>query len=413
MIISYLRTNKNASYFIYAFSVLVIAIAVFLPQRSQDVYAQTGCAEPTCPPGYFPFCMRTCDFGWPDGSGCFDNSSCVDCNEIPGGCGEPEPVYSQAYYQNYYQGYYEGYYQSYYQGYYQGYYEGYYQSYYQGYYEGYYEGYYQSYYQGYYEGYYEGYYQSYYQGYYEGGYEGAYEDSYYTGPDLIASYTSPASGSAGGITLTGRVTNQGDTGTGSFTSYFEVQASSTLSWTSPAITLAASANQVVTASRGLGAGSYQVRLCADGAGTITESNEANNCSAWSPLTVTAGAAPDLVASYTSPSSGTEGSITLTGQATNQGTSATGPFASYFEVQGSGTLSGPSAPITLAASASATITASRTFTAAGSPYQVRLCADGYGAVVESNESNNCSSWASLTISPAAGPPSGGTFPTLTL
>jgi hypothetical protein len=111
-------------------------------------------------------------------------------------------------------------------------------------------------------------------------------------PDLTATYLSPTSGTPGSITLTGRATNNGNAASGSFTSYFEVQGDPTLMWTSPAITLAAGAFASVSASRSFVAGTYQVRLCVDGAGTVSESDEGNNCSSpWSTLTVSAPATP--------------------------------------------------------------------------------------------------------------------------
>lgn len=213
----------------------------------------------------------------------------------------------------YFQGFYESYYQGYYEGYYQSYYEGYYQSYY----EGYYQGYYQSYYEGYYQSYYEGYYQSYYEGYYEGTYAPIL-------PDLTGTYLSPSSGTAGTLTLTGRASNGGSSATGPFTSYFEVQGNGTLTWTSPAITLASGASATVTASRTFAAGNYQVRLCVDGGGTVTEGNEANNCSGWSSLAVSAAAPSAPTAGLNSSQSSVPPStpVTLTWNSTNA-TSCTG------------------------------------------------------------------------------------------
>jgi hypothetical protein len=220
----------------------------------------------------------------------------------------------------YFQGFYESYYQGYYEGYYQSYYEGYYQSYYEGYYQGYYQSYYEGYYQSYYEGYYQGYYQSYYEGAYEAYYEGAYAPVL---PDLTGTYLSPSSATAGSVTLQGRATNGGTAAAGSFTSYFEVQGNGTLTWTS-ATTLAAGANATVTANRTFSAGTYQVRVCVDGGGTVSESNESNNCSGWTTLVVAAAgpSAPtaSLSASPTSVPLGNQS--TLTWSSTNA-TSCTG------------------------------------------------------------------------------------------
>ncbi len=179
----------------------------------------------------------------------------------------------------------------------------------QGYYQGYYEGYYQGYYEGYYQGVYvtpysEGYYQGYYapvyaEGYYEGGYgydEGSYAPS---GPDLTGTNTTPASAAAGTVSLTGTVYNGGDTGAGSFYSYFEVQGNGTITWTTPAITLGSGVTAPLSVSRSFTAGNYQVRVCVDGFGDVSESNEGNNCSAWKSLSI--GGTPPTCTISASPS----------------------------------------------------------------------------------------------------------------
>ena len=243
----------------------------------------------------------------------------------------------------------------------------YFQGFYEGYYQGYYEGYYQSYYEGYYQSYYEGYYQSYYQSYYEGAYEAAYTP---VTPDLTGTYLSPASATAGSITLQGRAANGGAAAAGSFTSYFEVQGNSTLTWTS-ATTLAAGANTTVTANRTFSAGTYQVRVCVDGGGTVTESNEANNCSGWTALTIAAagpsGPTASLTASPTSVSPGNQS--TLTWSSANATSCTGGGFSTGAGNPISGSVAvTPSSPsstyILTCANASTSATDSETVTVSG-------------------------------------------------
>ena len=151
------------------------------------------------------------------------------------------------------------------------------------------------------------------------------EASCATSANLTATNTSPATGTAGSITLTGTVTNGGSaTASPSFTQYFEVQGNSTLTWTSPGITVAAGSSANVSATRSFAAGSYQVRMCADGTGAVTESNENDNCSAWNALNVApaSGSAP-TVSLTAAPTTITLGnSSTLTWSSTNA-TSCTG------------------------------------------------------------------------------------------
>lgn len=140
-------------------------------------------------------------------------------------------------------------------------------------------------------------------------------------PDLTATYNNPTFGIPGAITLTGTVFNAGSGATGnSFTSYFEVQGDPTLTWTSPGITLASGTSQSVSATRSFNPATtttYPVRLCADGANTVAESNETNNCSAWASLTINVSPPPPPPpTSYTITSSaGANGSITPNGTTT--------------------------------------------------------------------------------------------------
>ena len=136
--------------------------------------------------------------------------------------------------------------------------------------------------------------------------------------NLTSTNTSPSSGTAGNITLTGTVTNGGSAvASPSFTQYFEVQGNGTLTWTSPGITVAAGSSANVSAGRSFAAGSYQVRMCADGTGAVTESNESDNCSGWNALNVSPASGPVPTATLSATSPITLGSSsTLTWTSTN-------------------------------------------------------------------------------------------------
>ncbi|MBY0376376.1 hypothetical protein K2P96_00125, partial [Patescibacteria group bacterium] len=132
-------------------------------------------------------------------------------------------------------------------------------------------------------------------------------------------------------------------------------------------------------------------------------------------TVTAGSSfPDLTAGAPTPATATiNTATTFSSSIQNIGTASTGGgFKNFFQVAGGsfGTTSAPtdlaySNMSTLAASASAIATSAVTFTSAGT-YQVRACADLIssrdtgGSIAESNESNNCSTWTTVTASSAA-------------
>ncbi len=153
-------------------------------------------------------------------------------------------------------------------------------------------------------------------------------------PNLIAGLITPTSATANSATaLSSTIQNTGTGSTGAgFTNLFQRATSaagaSTIDiGTHSATTLAASGNTVATLSYTFpSAATWYVRACADknsaaSAGTITESNEADNCSAWRAVTVSAPAATaSISASQTSIPVGY--STTLTWSSTNA-TSCTG------------------------------------------------------------------------------------------
>jgi hypothetical protein len=158
-------------------------------------------------------------------------------------------------------------------------------------------------------------------------------------PELTASSPTPATATLNiAQTFTSTITNNGTASTGaSFYNLFQVASSSagggTITDIIPATSttsLAAGANRAVTSPSYTftTTGTKSVRACADknsaaGTGTITESNEANNCSSWKNVTVTATPVP-VVTLTANPTSGTVNVVnpTLTWSATNTPTSCT-------------------------------------------------------------------------------------------
>ena len=157
-------------------------------------------------------------------------------------------------------------------------------------------------------------------------------------PDLTAAPATPSSATVGtALTFSSTISNIGTAGTGaSFSNFFQVAtaaggggsitdlASSTMA------ALAASANAIATSPSYTfsSASTYSVRACADktnsvSTGTITESNEGNNCGAWVNVTVSAAPVP-VVTISANPTSGTVNVVNpeLTWSATNTPTSCT-------------------------------------------------------------------------------------------
>lgn len=184
------------------------------------------------------------------------------------------------------------------------------------------------------------------------------------------------------------------------------------------------------------AGTYYIRACADkqsaaGTGVIAESNETNNCGAWTA--VTAGTAlPDLTPIGLVPTTVVAGApATFTATMRNGGTANTPVFASTIYVCATGdtactssiaqadtsflskvlayvktavahaatavsiNLTGPA----ISAGAQGTQTGTYTFATPGS-YQMKLCADlPANVVAESNENDNCGVWQALAVCPS--------------
>src|SRR3989344_3514325 len=157
-------------------------------------------------------------------------------------------------------------------------------------------------------------------------------------PNLTAGVTSPTTATVGtALTFSSTISNSGSASTGAgFNNFF--QLSNSAGGGSPIFTaISANAMAALGASSSLSAtsssytfgsaGTYSVRLCADNnmsmSGAITESNEGDNCSAWTNVSVTNVAVP-VVTISANPTSGTVNVVnpSLTWSATNSPTSCT-------------------------------------------------------------------------------------------
>ena len=131
-------------------------------------------------------------------------------------------------------------------------------------------------------------------------------------PDLTAAAPTPATATVGTpATFTSTISNNGTGGTGaSFSNFFQVATAAAGGGTitdlaaTTMTTLAASANNTASSPAYTfpSSGTYSVRACADKSssgnlGTITESNEGNNCSGWTDVTVSP-SGPALVVTLT-------------------------------------------------------------------------------------------------------------------
>lgn len=254
--------------------------------------------------------------------------------------------------------------------------------------------------------------------------------------DLTASTTTPTTivaGTPGNFSAT--ITNSGNASTGaSFSNFLQKNTATKGTGTTSDLSastmteLAGGAFATTTNWSAAGAfptpGTYSVRTCADknsaaSTGIITEKDEANNCGAWTDLTVTAKPMPDLTASTVSPSSAkTNEALKFSATISNIGTANTktsfgNNFSNFFQfataADGGGTITNQTYFVTAHLNPAATVAVESglyTFTSAGI-YSVRICTDkripsSPGQVTESNEDNNCSIWRNVTVSYSASP-----------
>ncbi len=248
-----------------------------------------------------------------------------------------------------------------------------------------------------------------------------------TFPDLVASAPTPAAVTANvpqvfssTISNIGNMTTEigfanlfqtatGPNGTGTITNQtFIFSTMNPLAAGASAVTTSIP-NTVIFTSPGL----YSARVCADGnINAIVESNENNNCSPWTNVTVTdptATTMPDLKAYAPGPFSATTNvPIAFLSYIENAGNVSTNAsFPNFFQTatlaNGGGTISDQSYVMMGALAKNSTIYSTSpliTFPHAGT-YSVRACADKYsstsnGVIAESNENNNCGPWSNVTV-----------------
>ncbi len=248
-------------------------------------------------------------------------------------------------------------------------------------------------------------------------------------PDLTASVTSPNTGVVNvAQNYTATISNIGTTSaTGTITHLYQfdedanhASGNETTSIVQTTSTLSASGGSVVisTPHTFTSVGTKYMRACADNnasfVGTVTESNEGNNCSSsWTAVNVAAALPPgiDLTASATTPTTATVGVPQIySSTISNLGDTSTGQsFSNFFQVQIPITNRGlnvedlPATPMpALGAGASNVTTQSYTYTfTTNGKYPIRACADktdssSQGVIAESNEGNNCGPWTDVIV-----------------
>lgn len=254
-------------------------------------------------------------------------------------------------------------------------------------------------------------------------------------PDLTAGAPTPTNATANvAQTYTSVITNMGASATsaGMITHLFQFDddaihtsgVTATTTTSTGAIAVNGSTSISVSHTFASGAGNIRyMRVCADNdasfQGSVTESNEYNNCSPWTSISLGSSPLPDLVAGVPSPISVVAGvATTYTSIITNQGDASTCAsgcstnFSNFFQTSTSAT--GTAGTVTdwpasqmgiLAAGAMGVATSPEIILTTGTKY-VRACADktssaGGGIVTESNENNNCGAWTAVSVG-AVGP-----------
>ena len=173
------------------------------------------------------------------------------------------------------------------------------------------------------------------------------------------------------------------------------------------------------------AGTYYVQACADSGNVIAETNENNNCSTWTAISVSASPLADLTADKpTQTLATTLTPIEFDTNIHNLGTISTGEgFYNSWDISTTADISNKITtlttyyPIPLAAAGQtyvvpSTTSPAYTFSVPGT-YYVRACADSTNIVAETNENNNCSGWVGIVATPVNTCANGATdYPTCT-
>jgi subtilase family serine protease len=150
-------------------------------------------------------------------------------------------------------------------------------------------------------------------------------------------------------------------------------------------------------------GDHTYQVCADTDDVIAESDEANNCSALVPFSVSAQPLPDLViqSEGMSPVSPTAGmTVTFTADVFNGGTASTAATSqTRLLIDGA-----PVAPnrTTGSLAPTASETENWSWTAAEGDHTYQFCADINDDILESDEANNCGTAVPFTVVPQPRP-----------
>ncbi len=233
-------------------------------------------------------------------------------------------------------------------------------------------------------------------------------------PDLTAGLASPSAATTGvARTYTAVISNGGNASTGASFSYFfqtcntgggcGTPADRTPSGTMPAVTAGGMDTATSPSITFSPAGTYSIRVCADktsssNAGTITESNESNNCGPWKNITVASN-------TYTvTPSAGAGGSIspnTAQTVASGDNTSFTVTPNTGYTASVGGTCGGSLAGnIYTTNSITANCTVSATFSQ--NSYTVTSSGSGAGgSITPSTRTVNHGLTTTFTVTPTAG------------
>ncbi len=205
--------------------------------------------------------------------------------------------------------------------------------------------------------------------------------------DITYSPTSPAVGNT--VTFSAVVKNQGTAAGAAGTVTFQVDGTQAATVTDTS-SIAAGATLTVT---GIGSwtatsGTHTLSAAVDTANATAESNESNN-SYSENLTINPSGTPDLIVTditYTPASPAAGNAVTFSAAVKNQGTAAGAAGTVTFTVDGS-LVSTVTNNTPIAAGATSTITADRTWAAANGTHTITVSADTTNATTESDESNN--------------------------
>lgn len=239
-------------------------------------------------------------------------------------------------------------------------------------------------------------------------------------PDLVTTTLSapPTAANAGSaFTVSDTVANQGNVAAGATTTRYYLSLDGTWSAADvllagsrsvPALDPAGTSNAIVTVTipSGTAQGTYYLLACADDLGAVAELSESNNCRASS--TTVQVTMPDLVVSALSkpPASANAGTvISVTDTTRNQGTGLAAASTTRYYLSADTVHDGSDVLLTgsrdvnsRAAGATSTGTVSVIIPVSTPPgaYYLIACADDLGAVVESNETNNCLTYTGRTM-----------------